>query len=73
MCSGLRRNRSGRVRRASKLIHLRRHNCEQRRLASNLLAPAQRTARVDGEGKLPQALQHMNCITKRSAGFGCSA
>ena len=54
MCSGLRRTRAGRVRRASKLIHPRHQICQQRRLASNLLAPAQRAARVDGEGKLPK-------------------
>ena len=52
MCSGLRRTRAGRVRRASKLIHPRHQICQQRCLASNLLAPAQRAARVDGEGKL---------------------
>ena len=57
VCSELRRTRAGRVRYASKLIHPRRHNCEQRRLAPNLLALAQRAARVDGEGKLPQVLQ----------------
>ena len=54
MCSGLRRTRAGRVRCASKLIHPRHQICQQRRLAPHLLAPAQRAARVDGEGKLPK-------------------
>ena len=65
-CSGLRRNRARRKRRASKLIHPRRHNCEQRPLAPHLLAPAQRAARVDGEGKLPKVLrQQLQHRTKR--------
>ena len=65
-CSGLRRNRAGRKRRASKLIHLRRHNCEQRRLTPHLLALAKRAARADGEGKPPQVLrQQPQHTTKR--------
>ena len=70
-CSGLRRNRAGRKRRASKLIHLRRQICQQRRLDPHLLAPAKRAARADGEGKLPQVLRN-NRNTQQSAGFGCS-
>ena len=44
-CSGLRRNRARRKRRASKLIHPHRHNCEQRPLDPHLLAEKEKHKR----------------------------